>query len=72
MGGIHIHITVMDANGQNASVALTDEFVPGQSIPEKVVVAAAEAAGMANTALAVQGTDPVLHRDKRRNRNARG
>lgn len=65
VSGIHVHITVSDANGKNANVAVTEDFVPGRSIHEAINMLAAETASMAQTALSLDSEGEFLHRDKR-------
>lgn len=62
---VEVNIKVVDANECNADVRLTQPLLAGNSIPEEIVVAAAETAAMAMTALSLDQSYPI-HRDKSR------
>lgn len=63
MSTISVHVIVRGANGRDTDARVTDFILPGDSIPERINVIAAEAASMAYTGLNLTERGPS-HRDR--------
>lgn len=70
MSEIDVRIEVTGANGRSSSVRVTDFLRPGEIIPERINVLAAEAAALADMSLklAPDNDTHYAHRDKRKTR----